>query len=45
MPADPGYQAGPYKGAMTAPPAEAANKTYPVCSRTVQDGCRNPGGK
>lgn len=31
MPADPSYQAGPYKGAMTAPPAEAMNKTYPLC--------------
>ena len=32
-------------GAMTAPPAEAMSKTYPVCSRTVKDSCRNPGGK
>lgn len=45
MPADPSYQANPYKGAMTAPPAEAMNKTYPLCSRTVQDNCRNRGGK
>jgi hypothetical protein len=44
MPADPSYNAGPYKGAMTAPPADAMNKTYPVCSRTVQDSCRNRGG-
>lgn len=45
QPSDPTYQAGPYKGALTAPPAEAMNKTYPVCTRTVQDNCRNPGGK
>jgi len=45
MPADPGYQAGPYKGAMTAPPPEAFNKTYPVCTRKLQDSCRNPGGR
>jgi hypothetical protein len=45
QPADPNYNAGPYKGAATAPPAEAANKVYPVCSRTVTDSCRNRGGK
>lgn len=44
QPADPGYHAGPYKGALTPPPAEAMNKSYPVCSRTVQDNCRNRGG-
>ena len=44
MPADPSYNAGPYKGALTAPPAEAMNKTYPVCTRKIQDSCRNPGG-
>ena len=43
MPADESYQGGPYKGALTPPPP--AEKDYPVCSRTVQDGCRNPGGK
>ena len=45
QPADPSYQAGPYKGALTPPPAEAANKVYPVCSKTVTDSCRNRGGK
>jgi len=44
MPADPGYQGGPYKGALTPPPATAMAKDYPVCSKTVQDGCRNRGG-
>lgn len=44
MPADPGYAGGPYKGALTPPPASAMNKDYPVCSKTVQDSCRNPGG-
>lgn len=44
MPADESYQGGPYKGALTPPPATAMNKDYPVCSKTVQDNCRNPGG-
>lgn len=42
MPADPGYQAGPYKGALTQPPAQAMNKDYPLCSRTIKDSCINP---
>ena len=45
MPADPSYQAGPYKGALTPAPAEAMNKVYPLCTRKIQDSCRNPGGK
>ncbi|AZI34805.1 hypothetical protein NT2_02_04090 [Caenibius tardaugens NBRC 16725] len=45
MPADPGYHAGPYKGALTPPPAEAMSKDYPVCTKKVQDSCRNRGGK
>ena len=45
IPADPGYLAGPYKGALTAPPAEAMNKVYPLCNRTLRDSCRNPGSK
>ena len=45
MPADPSYQAGPYKGAMSAPPAEAMNKVYPLCTKTLRDSCRNRGGK
>lgn len=45
MPADPSYNAGAYKGALTAPPAEAMSKEYPTCSRKVQDSCRNPGGR
>lgn len=44
MPADESYQGGPYKGALTPPPATAMNKEYPVCSKTVKDNCRNPGG-
>ncbi|MEL0209637.1 MAG: hypothetical protein VW891_03460, partial [Novosphingobium sp.] len=31
-------------GNMTPPPAEAMNKKYPVCSKTVTDSCRNRGG-
>jgi len=45
MPADESYQGGPYKGAATPPPADAMSKDYPVCSKTVTDGCRNRGGK
>ena len=45
QPADPAYQAGPYKGALTEPPADAQNKTYPVCTRKITDSCRNPGSK
>ncbi|MFC0588038.1 hypothetical protein ACFFF7_01285 [Novosphingobium aquiterrae] len=45
VPADPSYQAGAYKGALTAPPAEALNKVYPLCTKTLRDSCRNPGGK
>ncbi|MFM5930225.1 MAG: hypothetical protein ACKOPQ_04895 [Novosphingobium sp.] len=45
MPADPSYQGGPYKGALTPPPETAMNKTYPVCTRKLQDSCRNPGGR
>ena len=42
QPADPSYKAGPYKGALTQAPAEAMNKPYPLCSRTVTDSCQNP---
>jgi hypothetical protein len=45
MPADESYQGGPYKGALTPPPADAMAKDYPVCGKTVTDGCRNRGGK
>ncbi len=41
MPADSGYQGGPYKGALTPAPADAMAKTYPVCSATIQDSCVN----
>ncbi|MYL98265.1 hypothetical protein GR702_10860 [Novosphingobium sp. FGD1] len=44
MPADENYQGGPYKGALTPPPATAMDKTYPKCSKTVTDGCVNRGG-
>ena len=43
MPADPSYQGGPYKGALTPPPASAMNKEYPVCTAKMQDNCQNPG--
>lgn len=45
QPRDSSYEAGPYKGALTSPPAEAMGKDYPVCSKTVTDSCRNRGGK
>jgi hypothetical protein len=30
-------------GNLTAPPPQALNKVYPVCTRTLQDSCQNPG--
>ena len=30
-------------GNLTPPPASAMNKTYPLCSRALQDNCQNPG--
>ena len=30
-------------GNLTPPPASAMNKTYPVCTRALQDNCQNPG--
>lgn len=30
-------------GNLTAPPPQAFNKDYPVCSRTLKDNCQNPG--
>lgn len=42
MPADPNYRGAPYKGALTPPPPEAMNKTYPVCGGAIQDSCINP---
>lgn len=32
-----------FPGNDTGPPASALNKDYPVCSRTIQDECQNPG--
>lgn len=32
-----------HHGNLAPPPATAMNKTYPVCTRTLQDSCRNPG--
>ena len=42
MPADEGYQGGPYAGALTPPPADAMNKDYPICRGDIQDSCINP---
>jgi len=30
-------------GNLTPPPPQAFNKVYPVCTRTLQDSCQNPG--
>ncbi len=30
-------------GNLAPPPAASLNKTYPVCTRTLQDNCQNPG--
>jgi hypothetical protein len=32
-----------HPGNLTAPPASAMNKTYPLCTRALQDSCQNPG--
>lgn len=32
-----------YPSNLEPPPAAALDRTYPPCSETVQDGCRNPG--
>ncbi len=45
MPADPNYHAGPYKGALTPPPPQELDKTYPPCTKTLQDNCRNRGAR
>lgn len=45
MPADPSYHGQPYVGALTPPPSEAMNKSYPVCSAQMQDNCRNRDGQ
>ncbi|WP_156842170.1 hypothetical protein [Novosphingobium aquimarinum] len=42
MPATQQYQGGPYKGALTPPPADAMDKDYPICKGDVQDSCINP---
>ena len=33
------------RAAVPPPPASAMNKTYPVCTKMLQDNCRNRGGK
>ena len=30
-------------GNLSAPPPQAFNNTYPVCTRKLQDNCQNPG--
>ena len=45
MPADPSYHGQPYVGALTGPPVEAMNKSYPLCTAGMQDGCRNQRGQ
>lgn len=32
-----------YPGNLEPPPPAAFNRTYPPCSETLQDSCRNPG--
>ena len=32
-----------HPGNLTPPPQSAMNKTYPVCTRALQDSCQNPG--
>lgn len=44
IPADPSYHGGAYVGADSPAPAQAMNKSYPVCRSKQQDECRQPGG-
>jgi hypothetical protein len=32
-----------YPGNLAPPPVSVLNRDYPVCSRTIQDECQNPG--
>ena len=42
-PSEPDTVVTTHHGNLTPPPATAMNKTYPLCTRTLQDSCRNPG--
>lgn len=42
-PATPTVIARTNPGNLTPPPRSAMNKTYPVCTRALQDSCQNPG--
>lgn len=42
-PGEPDTLVTTHHGNMQPPPATALNKTYPLCTRDVQDDCRNPG--
>jgi hypothetical protein len=42
-PGEPDTLVTTHHGNLAPPPATALNKTYPVCTRSLQDSCRNPG--
>ena len=42
-PGQPATVVNNHPGNLTAPPPQAFNKTYPRCTRTLQDNCQNPG--
>jgi hypothetical protein len=42
-PSEPDRLVTTHHGNMQPPPATALNKTYPVCTRDLQDDCRNRG--
>lgn len=42
-PGDPDTVVTTHHGNLTPPPVAALNRTYPLCTRTLQDSCRNPG--
>ena len=42
-PGSPAVVTTTHQGNLTPPPAAALNKTYPVCTRKLQDSCQNPG--
>lgn len=43
LPGEPDTIVTIYPSNLEPPPPAAFRKTYPPCSETMQDGCRNPG--
>lgn len=43
QPGEPDTLVTTHHGNLQPPPATALNKNYPLCTRELQDDCRNPG--